>query len=52
MLLRGVTINDGRDGRPDFSSAWVGVNSNIGALVAIMVARKGDMCPKSDTQLV
>jgi hypothetical protein len=60
MLLEGVTINDGRDSRAGFSSALAGVNSSIAdmprkvteAPVAIMVARKGDISPKSDTQLV
>jgi hypothetical protein len=57
MLLEGVTINDGRDG---FSSAWIGVNSSATNMprkptevpVAMIVARKGDISLKSDTQLV
>jgi hypothetical protein len=60
MLLAGVTINDGGDSLPGFSSAPAGVNSSIAnmprkvneARMAIIVARKDDISPKNDTLLV
>ena len=59
-LLAGVTIKDGGDSLPGFSSAPAGVNSSIAnmprkvaeARLATIVARKGDISSKNDTQLV
>jgi hypothetical protein len=59
-LLAGVTINDGGDGLPGFSSAPADVNSSIAnmprkvneARMAIVAARKNDIALKNDTQLV
>jgi hypothetical protein len=53
-LLAGVTIKDGGDSFPGFSSAPAGVNNSIAnmprkvneARMAIMVARKDDISPK------
>ena len=59
-LLAGVTIKDGGDSLAGLSSAPAGVNSSIAnmprkvdeARMAIVAARKDDISPKSDTQLV
>jgi hypothetical protein len=60
MLLAGVTIKDGGDGVPGFSSAPAGVNSSVAnmprkvneARMAIVAVRKDGISPKNDTQLV